>query len=123
MCWRLLTVRFASGLLVLAAILACQDILADTAPPSEPMPRVAPGKHFGFITKTDVSADGRFAITVAEDKTARIWDLERQRLHKTLRVPIAGGHEGRLYVGAINPTATYAAVGGFTGMLSGEGAY
>jgi WD40 repeat protein len=86
------------------------------------MPRVEPGRHVGFITKVDVSGDGRFALTVSEDKTARLWDLENRRLHDTIRVPIAAGHEGRLYVGAMRPDGLQAAIGGYTGMVGDCGA-
>jgi len=97
-------------------------VIAETAPPTKPVPRVAADRHVGFITKIDVTANGHFALTVSDDKTARVWDLRNRRLHETIRVPIAAGHEGRLYAGTINFDGTLAALGGYTGMLGDRGA-
>ncbi|QSA97990.1 caspase family protein [Methylococcus sp. EFPC2] len=76
--------------------------------------------HTAFIKKLSVDRIHRRVVSVSDDKTARVWDLQTGRLIATLRIPIsAAGHEGQLYAGAVSPDGKRAAVAGYTG-LAGE---
>jgi len=57
--------------------------------------------------------DGKTLISVAEDKTIRLWDVETGDLIKTLRHQIGEGHEGTIHGGAISPDGKILAIGGW----------
>lgn len=107
----------------LAAIAMAAVTSVHAAPaPTQPIPRVEVGTHTAFIKKLSASADGRLLLSVSDDKTARLWSAVDGKLLHVLRVPIADGHEGQLYAGALSPDGSIAAVGGFTGAAeSGTG--
>ena len=60
-------------------------------------------------------APARFAVTVSEDKTARVWDVESGVPQAVLRVPIDDGAEGRLQAVVMSPDGGVVAVAGNTG--------
>lgn len=96
------------------ALAVCTPAFAQRADADVAIPRVAVESHTEFIKKAGVDASGSRVLTVADDKTARIWDGRTGRPLAVLRVPIGAGHEGQLYAGAISPDGSKAAVGGFT---------
>src|SRR5277367_986921 len=102
--------------LALGGYAAIAGIELDT----RPIPRVETGSHTGYIYKLSVDPAGNLLLTVADDKTARLWDATSGRLLHTLRVPIGYGHEGQLYAAALSPNGKVAAVGGYTGSFSGQ---
>ncbi|MFO1268014.1 MAG: hypothetical protein U1F67_15330 [Rubrivivax sp.] len=57
------------------------------------MLRVEAGMHVNTVRDVAVDAGGRFAVTVSEDKTARVWDVESGVPQAVLRVPIDDGAE------------------------------
>jgi WD40 repeat protein len=61
-----------------------------------------------------VDASGHYAVTAAEDKTARIWDLSTGRLLRTLRPPSGPGNEGKLFAAAMTPDGKVVAAGGWS---------
>lgn len=79
-----------------------------------PVLQVETGMHTAQIDALSVDAAGRFALTVSDDKTARLWRLDDGVLVQTLRVPIGPGNEGELYAGALSPDGRWAAMGGWT---------
>jgi WD40 repeat protein len=81
---------------------------------SQPVLRIEAGMHTALIKRVSSDAAGRLALTVSDDKTARVWEVSTGRLVKVLRVPISDGNEGKLYCGALSPDGRLAAVGGWT---------
>ncbi len=81
---------------------------------TEPVLRINAGMHIAKIHRLAVDAAGRYLVTAAEDKTARVWDLPSGRLLSTLRPPLGDDKEGELYATAISPDGATVALGGFT---------
>ncbi len=79
-----------------------------------PQLRVDTGAHSAPVRALDVDANGRFAVTAAEDKTARVWELGTGRLLQTLRPPIGANNDGKLFAAAITPDGEVIAVGGWS---------
>jgi hypothetical protein len=84
-------------------------------PPTAPIARIEPGAHTAPIKRIDTDAAGRLLITGSDDKTVRLWSLPDGKPLKTLRVPIGGGSEGKIYAVAISPDGGTVAAGGWTG--------
>ncbi|MDD5059282.1 MAG: SUMF1/EgtB/PvdO family nonheme iron enzyme [Sideroxydans sp.] len=102
-------------MLRVAFLLVCSlNVAYAGEPPTEPMLRIDPGEHIVQINRIATDRDGRWLVTASNDKTARVWSLEDGRLLATLRVPIAGGHEGKLYTVAMSPDGQTVALGGWT---------
>lgn len=111
-CRRLATLR---GAWALAFVLSSwPGAQAQTTPSQTPLLRVEVGTHAAPIRALGVDAAGQFAVTAAEDKTARVWNLATGALLQTLRPPIGPGNEGKLFAAAITPDATVVAVGGWS---------
>ncbi len=83
-----------------------------------PVLRIETGEHLADIWHVSADAAGDIALTVSQDKTARVWEVSSGRLIRVLRVPIGEGHEGQLYSGTLSPDGRLAAVGGFTGRFN-----
>ena len=109
-----------SAILVIAVGLALLMICAERslAVDDEPVLRIEAGMHTAPIERISTDAAGRLALTVSEDKTARLWEVATGRLIRVLRVPIDEGEEGKLYCGALSPDGRLAAVGGRTDPVS-----
>ncbi len=103
------------GLLVvgwLAGLVATTHARADTPPP---MLMLESGVHSAPVRRIDIDEARQLAVTVSDDRTARIWNLrDGQPLH-VLRPFAFGAEGGRLYGVAIHPTRPLVAVGGTTG--------
>ena len=84
-------------------------------PPSQPILRIEMGNHTAAINSLAADANGRYLATGSDDKTVRIWDLERGHLQSILRPPIAEGSEGKIYAVAMTPDGQWVAVAGYTG--------
>lgn len=85
---------------------------------TEPVLTLETGTHTGRITRIAVDSLGRLLVTAGTDKTARVWDISSGRepiFLRTLRPPIASGHEGKLYALAISPDGKTVACAGQTG--------
>jgi len=80
-----------------------------------PMLRVETGMHTAVISRIDVDADERYLVTASNDKTVRVWGLEKGQLLRVLRPPIGEGDEGMIYAVAISPDGKTVAAGGWTG--------
>jgi len=113
--------RSIMGRLVLA--LAPGLLLAGTGHAStvtaDPQLRIEAGMHTTPIKSVDTDAAGRYAVTVADDKTARVWDLATGRLQRVLRPPIGPDNEGKLFAVALSPDGGTVAAAGWT-QIGGE---
>ena len=76
--------------------------------------RIETGGHSAAIRALAADATGRFIVTAAEDKSARVWDAASGRLLRVLRPPSGAGHEGKLYAAAVSPDGAVVAVGGWS---------
>jgi hypothetical protein len=77
---------------------------------------VETGMHQTDIRDADMDAAETFAVTVSEDKTARVWALENGKESAVLRFP-GPGMRGALEAVAVNPTGTQVALGGYEGSI------
>ncbi len=102
-------------------LLNAKHLNAARSNPTLPTLRIDTQSHSGVINDVDSEAVGQFAVTVGRDKTARIWRLSDGKLHQTLRIPIAEGHEGMLYASALHPTEPWVVVTGVTTLGSEKG--
>ena len=87
---------------------------------AQPVLQVETGSHSAFIRRIDVAQERGIAVTAADDKTARVWDLRNGELRQVLRPPVGSGELGRLYGVAIHPTEDLVALGGNTGNGTGQ---
>jgi WD40 repeat protein len=81
---------------------------------STPIFRIEPSTHTSQIARIATDQSGRWLITAAQDKTARVWDLADGRLLRTLRIPIGNDNEGKLSAVALSPDGKTVALGGST---------
>jgi dipeptidyl aminopeptidase/acylaminoacyl peptidase len=100
--------RRAAGVLltVLAAAAA-----AAAGSSGEPVLTLDPGTHTAAIRQLAVDPAERVLVTVADDKTARIWDVASGGLLHTLHLPVGAENVGRLYAAAISPQGRLALAG------------
>ncbi len=89
--------------------------------PAEPKLRIEAGMHTAAIRSIDTDAQGRWAVTAGEDKTARVWDVFSGQLLKVLRPPQGPGDEGKLYAVALSPDGAVVAAAGLTTLGSQYG--
>jgi hypothetical protein len=114
----LISIRcFLSGAILLAAL---QCIAAE--PTTRPLPRLETGMHIAIIRRIATDAAGRWAVTVSDDKTARVWEVASGRQLAVLRPPQDVGNEGKLYAVALSPDGAVVAVGGWTGVAGDKDA-
>ncbi len=101
-----------------ACLLLAASSLPAAEPSTDPVLRIDAGMHTAVIKRLSTAAAGTLALTVSEDKTARLWSLKKGqegRLLRVLRPPLGEGEEGMLFSGALSPDGSLAAVGGWTG--------
>jgi WD40 repeat protein len=84
-------------------------------PPGQPLLRLETGMHTAQIRRIATDAQGRWAVTISYDKTARIWDVGTGEALGVLRPPISEGAEGQLQAVAVSPDGSRVAVAGYTG--------
>ena len=102
--------------LVLLSTAVSMPVCADDAPSPVPILRVETGEHGARVNRLVLDPAEKRMITVADDKTARVWSLVDGALLATLRIPIGEGPEGRLHAVAVSPNGKHIVVGGFTGL-------
>lgn len=71
------------------------------------------GSHTDQIEDISFNAARTVALTVSNDKTARLWDLRTGDPLRVLRPPIFDGQDGQLHAAALSPSGTMAVVGGW----------
>jgi WD40 repeat protein len=94
-------------------------------PQTDPIFRIESGMHVNAIRQIATDRDGRWLVTVSNDKTARVWNIAEDRLQTILRVPSSTNHEGMLNAVAMSPSGETIAVGGaaFNDGQSGNSIY
>jgi WD40 repeat protein len=74
---------------------------------------IDPQAHFGVVNDLVFTSSGKYLISVSDDKTIRIWDVEKKQLDRTLRTFSGEGAEGAIYALAISPDDRFLAIGGY----------
>jgi WD40 repeat protein len=120
-------VRSVRGILLRPATLALPLLIGALSafaaePTTEPLLRLETGMHTAITKRVATDAQGRWAVTASEDKTARVWDLATGRQLVVLRPPQDTGHNGKLFAVAMSPDGSTIAIAGWT-RFSGENDY
>ena len=110
--------RWSAVAILLGLCLVAQTRAAE--PPIEPLLRFETGMHTAAIWRIATDREGRWAVTVSEDKTARVWEVASGRLLQVWRPPQGDGDEGKLYAAALSPDGTTMALGGWTKFNDGQ---
>ncbi len=102
-----------------AVVVGCATLLlyclaGAAEPPVEPILLIETGRHTAPIRRIATDAGSRWLATVSDDKTLRVWDLQKVSILHTLRPPIDKGNSGKLYSVAMSPDGAYVATGGWT---------
>ena len=90
---------------------AFQDAIK-ACPSQDPILRIETGMHVAPIRGIATDSACRIAVTVSDDKTARIWSLPDGKLIRTQRMPIGEATDGLLNAVAMSPDGTLIAAGG-----------
>lgn len=101
-------------LLLLSIIWLLSTLVYAAEPPKDPILRIETGVHMGGITAIDIDRSNRWLVSVSVDKTLKVWNLESGNIVRTIRPPIAHGHEGKLQSVAISPDGLTIACSGWT---------
>ena len=115
--------RFMCRLIAGCATLLFCCLAGAAEPPTEPILRIETGLHTAPIRRIATDAGGRWLVTASDDKTLRLWDLQKGAILKTLRPPLDGGNIGKLYSVAMSPDGAYIATGGWTLWETGSSIY
>jgi WD40 repeat protein len=103
--WRLASV------IAVALIAGMMSARADELP-SEPMLRINAPSHIALVRRIAIDAAERFAVTVSDDKTVRVWSLPDGTLQRVIWVPSGDGDLGKALAVALSPDGSTIAVGG-----------
>ncbi|MCF6360753.1 MAG: caspase family protein [Cyclobacteriaceae bacterium] len=74
---------------------------------------IDPQAHAGIVNDLAFTSNGKFLISVSDDKTIRIWDVKNGVLDRTLRTFSGDGTEGAIYALALSPDSKFLAIGGY----------
>jgi WD40 repeat protein len=98
--------------LSLAFLLGPAAVLAQDAN-NPPILTLDAGGHTAPVARVLFTPDGKQLVTVAHDKTIRVWNLATGEALHVLRPPIGKGDEGKLLAAALSPDGKTLAVGGY----------
>src|SRR4051794_3133140 len=94
-------------LLLLPALLRAQEVT------DQPQLVFDTGGHTAPIRKVLFRPpDGKELLTVSQDKTVMVWDVETGTRLRVLRTPVGPGDQGELLAGAVSPDGKTLAVAG-----------
>jgi len=97
----------ALHILLIFTLTICANLVAQTRLVIDPQ------AHYGVVNDMAFTSDGKYLISVSDDKTIRIWDVENNVLDRTLRTFAASGAEGSIYALALSPDDRFLAIGGY----------
>jgi len=80
---------------------------------SIPTIMIDPQGHFGKVSKVIFAHNGEEIITIAQDKTIRVWNVFTGEIKSNIQSEIGEGPEGMFYAGDLSPTANLLAVAGY----------
>jgi WD40 repeat protein len=112
----------------MAVVVGCATLLfcglaGAAGPPTEPILPIETGRNTAPIRHIATDAGSRWLATVSDDKTLRLWDLQKVSILQTLRPPLDKGNIGKLYNVAMSPDGAYVATGGWTLWEKGSSVY
>ncbi len=70
------------------------------------------GGHLSKVRRVLFTPDGKRLISVGEDKTIRVWDLNNGEQLQRLLPPAGAGNAGKMFAAALSPDGQTLAVGG-----------
>ncbi len=79
----------------------------------KPILTIETGGHKSIIWELIFTKDGRYLISVSDDKTIRVWDTSTGEVVRVFRSQIGEGYEGKIYTAALSPDNRILAVGGW----------
>ncbi len=100
--------KFKLIIVIFSSILGSLNALAQNA-----RLVIDPQAHAGIVNDMSFTANGKFLISVSDDKTIRIWDVEKGVLDRTIRSFSGAGAEGAIYAMALSPDSRFLAIGGY----------
>ncbi len=74
---------------------------------------IDPQAHYGVVNDIIFTSDGKYLASVSDDKTIRVWDVEKKQLDRTLRTFAGVESEGAIYALALSPDDRFLAIGGY----------
>ncbi|MBY0523461.1 MAG: caspase family protein [Gemmataceae bacterium] len=108
-------------LLLLILVLACPE-RSPAQTKATPILAVEAIGHTSMMGKVLFTPDSRQLISVASDKTIRVWYVETGELLGVYRPPIGAGEDGQLISAALTKDGRWLAVAGNSGALDKNGA-
>lgn len=78
--------------------------------------------HTGLVNKIIFLDEGRRLISVSNDKTIRLWDVNNGNLLRTFYVNQSDGYHGRIYAAALSSDEKTLAIAGFMGQAGKDSA-
>ena len=71
------------------------------------------GGHKATIRNVIFTSDGRYLISVSDDKTVRVWNTSTGEVVRVLLGQIGEGEEGKMFAAALSPDNSLLAIGGW----------
>lgn len=87
---------------------------------NKPILQIDTGGHMSIINNIFFTQNGQSLISVSDDKTVRIWDIESGKTTRILRGQIGSGNEGKIFAAALSPDNRLLALGGYLGSFTGN---
>ena len=88
-------------------------LMSTTASSKELLPVLESGGHRGLIRDVVFSNDGHYLISVSDDKTMRVWDVQTGKIKQIIRSNIGPGSAGKIFAAALSPDNHWLAAGGY----------
>jgi WD40 repeat protein len=110
--------RTVAAQLLISLVAATSSVALEQSLYDRPTLVADPGIHTGIIRSSAIDKAGQFFVTGSEDKTVRIWSVDKPKdktnLLHTIRMPAVPGYPGSVYAVAMAPEGDLIAAGGWT---------
>ncbi len=80
--------------------------------------RIDSGGHSDIIRDIVVTKDSKYVISASDDKTIRVWDIERKKEERKILSNIGKGDKGKIYTIALSNDDRLLASGGYDGLIN-----